>query len=146
MKAALARAAGRISSSDGLDQEPHVCIDCGKPLESWQTSRCTACVNKSLDETVITNSQQWQAREEHPVITQYTRRLARIAANNEQWEKWENENPTESPTVNRVQCGEAYCDTCALRDHSDDCDAYNAFLESEGERLAPKDYVCNGKY
>jgi len=109
---------------------------------------------RRLTNTALNRSRRWHytsadtdarpVREQHPVIAQYTRRLARIAANNAQWKEWEDELAAELPVVNQVRCGGVYCDSCALRDHPDDCDGYRLFLDSEGERLAPQDYKCNG--
>ena len=76
MKTALSHAAGFISSSDGLDEVSRTCIECGEPLESWESSRCSTCIRYSI-ETVKRNSNEWMSDDEHPVIAQARRREAR---------------------------------------------------------------------
>lgn len=59
MKAALARAAGYIAPNSFETEEPRTCIECGAQLESWQHSRCQACIDKSLTQVVVANSARW---------------------------------------------------------------------------------------
>ena len=66
MKAALSRAAGYIAPNH-FENAPRTCIECGAPLESWQASRCQACIDKSLTQVVVANSARWLTEHEHPV-------------------------------------------------------------------------------
>lgn len=54
--------------------------------------------------------------------------------------------PTATPVVHssHAQCGGVHCDECKMT--PEDCDEYRDFLASDGARLAPQAYKCNGKF
>lgn len=52
---------------------------------------------------------------------------------------------TAIPTAPAPACGAGNCDGCPIN-NEDDCVGYMEFLETEGKRLAPEDYICNGVY
>ena len=56
---------GRIAPNT-FETAPRTCIECGETLESWQASRCQACVDKSLVSVVTANSARW-ADDDDPV-------------------------------------------------------------------------------
>ena len=87
MKAALSRAAGYVAPNT-FETAPRTCIECGEPLESWQTSRCQACVDKSLS-VVSVNSATWKAADAMARITAHADAArARNRANAEQVAQW----------------------------------------------------------
>lgn len=63
LKAALSRAAGYIAPNPFETAEPRTCIECGAPLADWQTSRCQACIDRSVSGVVIANSARWFGEE-----------------------------------------------------------------------------------
>ena len=108
MKAALAHASAYISESDGLEEAPHVCKDCGQPIPDYATY-CDECIQKSIA-SIAENSTRWLSAER------------------------------------AVACGAENCDDCPMRELPEDCAEFVAFLDAEGERLAPAAYKCNGVY
>lgn len=110
MKAALSHAAGFIAPSDGLQPEPHVCIECGAALESWQASRCESCIAASLV-TMRRSSQRWTETPDNFVKfwRNVEARRARRRANNEQWRVWASTPPNQAEGVN-------FCDSAEMEE------------------------------